>query len=205
MRACRILSSFRSEHETLRLRDLASRAELPPSSTLRLVRTLEKCGFLTQVTPGCYRGLVSRPPGRRYRIGFVVDSAGRPFRQEVSLGLQYAAAQNGVELVCLDHSPDRRLAIRDADSLVRMDVSLVIDFQTGYDLAGAVAEKYLRAGIPMIAVDTPHPGATFVGVNNYVAGMDGGKWLGMWLRRCWRGKVDLCCLFSNWSERLAEE
>src|SRR5690606_5312637 len=41
VRACRILSAFRTEDETLRLQDLADRAELPPSTTLRLVRTLE--------------------------------------------------------------------------------------------------------------------------------------------------------------------
>ncbi|MEZ5357080.1 MAG: substrate-binding domain-containing protein, partial [Bryobacteraceae bacterium] len=189
VRACRILSAFRSEEEALRLQDLADRAALTPSTTLRLVRTLEQCGFLTRVADGRYRSVVKRS-GTRYRVGYAVDSAGKLFRQEVTVGLQYAAARREIELLCLDHPPDRRLALRDADSLIGMGVNLVIDFQTGYDLAGLVAQKYLQAGIPMIAIDTPHPGATFFGVNNYVAGRDGGRWLGEWVRRHWRGRID---------------
>ena len=197
VRACKVLSAFRTEDETLRLQDLADRAELPPSTTLRLVRTLEHCGFLTRMAPQRYRSLIRRPETSRYRVGYVVDSLGRRFRQEVTIGLEQAAAERNVELICLDHRGDRRVAVRDAESLIRAGVDLVIDFQTGYDLAALVAEKYLEAGIPMIAIDTPHPGATFFGVNNYIAGRDGGRWLGEWVRRRWRGRVDRVVLCSG--------
>jgi ribose transport system substrate-binding protein len=190
VRACRLLSAFGKRHSALRLQDLADFAELAPSTALRLLRTLEKCGFVRREPSGRYRSNIALAAASKYRIGYVVDSEGRRFRQEVSLGLAQAADEHNVELLSLDHRGDRRRAVRDAEWLIRAGAQLVIDFQTGYDVAHLVAEKYLEAGIPMIAVDTPHPGATFVGVNNYVAGRDGGRWMGEWVKRGWGG-VDM--------------
>jgi len=42
----------------------------------------------------------------------------------------------------------------------------------------------------MIAIDIPHPGATFYGANNYEAGLIGGRYLGRWAKECWAGAVD---------------
>jgi ribose transport system substrate-binding protein len=42
----------------------------------------------------------------------------------------------------------------------------------------------------MIAVDIPHPGATFYGVDNYRVGLLAGNALGNWARQSWDGKVD---------------
>src|SRR5262249_41158877 len=73
--------------------------------------------------------------------------------------------------------------------LVREKVDLVIEFQTDEHVAPIVASKYREAGIPMIAVEIPHPGATYFGANNYEAGLIGGRHLGRWakLQRCGDG------------------
>jgi ribose transport system substrate-binding protein len=42
----------------------------------------------------------------------------------------------------------------------------------------------------MIAIDIPHPGATFYGANNYEAGLIGGKHLGRWAKERWQSEVD---------------
>jgi len=42
----------------------------------------------------------------------------------------------------------------------------------------------------MIAIDIPHPGATFYGANNYEAGLIGGRYLGRWAKERWNGNVD---------------
>jgi ribose transport system substrate-binding protein len=69
-------------------------------------------------------------------------------------------------------------------------VDLVIEFQTDESIAPAIASKYMQAGIPFIAIDIPHPGATYFGANNYEAGVIGGRHLGRWAMKNWNGEVD---------------
>ncbi|MBI1354817.1 MAG: substrate-binding domain-containing protein [Acidobacteria bacterium] len=196
VRACKILSAFRSEDDRPRLQELAERANLNRSTALRLLRTLESCGFVARTSAQRYRCLVHQPRKADCRIGYAVDSLGKSFRQEVSDGLEQAAAEHGVELIAFDDRGDKRSAVRVAEAVIRAKVDLVIDFQTGYEVGPVVAAKYLEAGIPCIAVDTPHPGATFFGVNNYVAGRDGGRWLAGWVRENWQGNLDAIVLVA---------
>ena len=69
-------------------------------------------------------------------------------------------------------------------------MDLVIEFQTFTDIAPLIASKYHDAGIPMIAVEIPHPGATYYGADNYRAGHIGGRYLGKWAKKHWGGRVD---------------
>src|SRR5262249_56825147 len=57
-----------------------------------------------------------------------------------------------------------------------------IEFQTDEHVAPIVASKYREAGIPLIAIEVPHPGATYFGANNYEAGLIGGRHLGRWAK-----------------------
>src|SRR5437763_1119136 len=84
----------------------------------------------------------------------------------------------------------REIAQRNADLLVREKVDLAIEFQTDETIAPIVAAKYRDAGIPMIAIDIPHPGATYYGANNYEAGLIGGRYLGRWAKEHWNSEVD---------------
>jgi ribose transport system substrate-binding protein len=104
--------------------------------------------------------------------------------------LQRAAATEGVELICVDNRYNPRIAQRNADVLVREKVDLVIEFQTDEQIAPIVAAKYREAGIPLIAIEIPHPGATYFGANNYEAGMIGGRYLGRWAKQHWHAAVD---------------
>ena len=67
---------------------------------------------------------------------------------------------------------------------------LAIEFQTDEEVAPIVAAKYREAGIPMIAIDIPHPGATYYGANNYEAGLIGGRYLGRWVKEHWHSEID---------------
>ena len=82
------------------------------------------------------------------------------------------------------------MALRNAQHLIKEKVDLVIEFQTDEAVAPAIASKYLEAGIPLIAIDIPHPGATYFGANNYQAGLLGGRYLGKYAHTCWNGQVD---------------
>jgi ribose transport system substrate-binding protein len=48
----------------------------------------------------------------------------------------------------------------------------------------------MEADIPLIAIDIPHPGATYFGANNYDAGLIAGRHLGRWAQRNWLGEAD---------------
>ena len=70
----------------------------------------------------------------------------------------------------MDNRYSPKIAQRNADVLVREKVDLVIEFQTDEHVAPIVAAKYREANIPLIAIEIPHPGATYFGANNYEAG-----------------------------------
>jgi ribose transport system substrate-binding protein len=80
--------------------------------------------------------------------------------------------------------------------LVREKVDLVIEFQTDEHVAPIVASKYREASIPMIAIEIPHPGATYYGANNYEAGLIGGRYLGRWTKQQWHGEADEIVLIA---------
>jgi ribose transport system substrate-binding protein len=42
----------------------------------------------------------------------------------------------------------------------------------------------------MIAIDIPHPGATYFGANNYEAGLLAGRHLARWAKQQWSGQAD---------------
>ena len=62
--------------------------------------------------------------------------------------------------------------------------------QAAESVAPAIAGKFMDAGIPMTAIDIPHPGATYFGANNYGAGLIGGRHLGRWANKNWANTLD---------------
>ena len=61
----------------------------------------------------------------------------------------------------------------------------MLEFQTYERVARVVASKFLDANIPVIAIEVPHPGATYFGANNYRAGIIAGRALGRWTSQNW--------------------
>src|SRR6266568_7014664 len=185
-----LLSAFRSSGEALPLREIAARSGLPKSMTFRLLYTLERCGMVEKVGENLYRSSLRPFKQKLYRIGYAAQGTDYQFSKEVSAGLQRAAAAEGVELISVDNRYNPKIAQRNADVLVRERVDLVIEFQTDEQIAPMVAAKYSEANIPLIAIEIPHPGATYFGANNYEAGLIGGRYLGRWARQRWHGEVD---------------
>jgi ribose transport system substrate-binding protein len=188
--ASRVLSAFRTSGEALPLREIAARSGLPKSMAFRLLYTLERCGMIDKVGENLYRSSLRPFKQKLYRIGYAAQGTDYQFSKEVSAGLQRAAAAEGVELICVDNRYNPKIAQRNADVLVRERVDLVIEFQTDEQIAPIVAAKYREANIPLIAIEIPHPGATYFGANNYEAGLIGGRYLGRWARQRWQTDID---------------
>ncbi len=161
-----VLSAFRASGEALPLREISARSGLPKSMAFRLLYTLERCGLLEKVGENLYRSSLRPFKQKLYRIGYAAQGTDYQFSKEVSAGLQRAAAAEGVELICVDNRYNPKIAQRNADVLVRENVDLVIEFQTDEQIAPIVAAKYRDANIPLIAIEIPHPGATYFGANN---------------------------------------
>jgi ribose transport system substrate-binding protein len=178
-----LLSAFRSSGEALPLREISARSGLPKSMTFRLLYTLERCGMIEKAGENLYRSHLRPFKQRPYRLGYAAQGTDYQFSKEVSAGLQRAAAAQGIELICVDNRYNAKIAQRNADVLVREKVDLVIEFQTDEHVAPIVAAKYRAADIPLIALEIPHPGATYFGANNYEAGLIGGRHLGRWARQ----------------------
>jgi ribose transport system substrate-binding protein len=185
-----VLATFRSSGEALPLREISARSGLPKSMAFRLLYTLERCGLVEKVGENLYRSYLRPFRQRLYRLGYAAQGTDYQFSKEISTGLQRAAQREGVELISVDNRYNAKIAQRNADVLVREKVDLVIEFQTDEKVAPIVAAKYREANIPLIAIEIPHPGATYYGANNYEAGLIGGRYLGRWARQHWQGAVD---------------
>src|SRR6266496_2846341 len=196
MHSAQLLSAFRSSGEALPLREISARSGLPKSMTFRLLYTLERCGMIEKAGENLYRSHLRPFKQRPFRLGYAAQGTDYQFSKEVSTGLQRAAAAEGVELICVDNRYNPKIAQRNADVLVREHVDLVIEFQTDEQIAPMVAAKYRDANIPLIAIEIPHPGATYFGANNYEAGLIGGRYLGRWARQQWHAEVDEIVLIT---------
>jgi ribose transport system substrate-binding protein len=188
--ASRVMEAFQSAGDVLRLRDVVARTGFNKGMCFRLLYTLHQCGFLDKVGENHYR-ITSEVRRRRvYRIGYAAQGQDTSFDREVRIGLVRAAEREHVELITVDNRYQPKVALRSADYLIREQVDLVIEFQADETIAPAIASKYTEASIPFIAIDIPHPGATYFGANNYTAGLMGGHYLGRWAKKNWNGEAD---------------
>lgn len=190
VRACKLLKAFRHEGERLALRDLVERTGLSKTTAHRLAQSLLHGGLLERVNKNAYRCLFKPLAGHGFRLGFASQAADSEFSREVTASVQRAADREGVPLVTVDNRYSPARALRNADLLIRERVDLVLEFQTFEQVAPTISSKFIEANIPVIAIDIPHPGATYFGANNYQAGLIGGRALGRWAKANWGGQVE---------------
>ena len=195
LRACDVLKAFHFRGEELCLGDVTERTGLPKTTAFRLLRTLIHGGLLERASSGVYRNCLGPVSAKPYRIGFATQGC-TMFAQEVLRSIQLVSARENVHLITLDNRYSAKEALRNADLLVKERVDLVLEFQTYERVAPVVASKFLEANTPVIAIEVPHPGATYFGANNYKAGLIAGRALGRWTRERWHGKVEQLLLLE---------
>jgi ribose transport system substrate-binding protein len=200
LRACDLLRAFRYDGELLRLRDFVQRTGLSKTTTHRLLRTLEKGGLMQRAGADQYRSMIRTSERQKVRIGFAAQTTTSTFSLEVSESVERAAAAHGVELIEFNNRYSAKTALKNAELLIRERVNAVIEFQTYENVAPVIAARFVEAGIPVIAVEIPHPGAVYFGANNYQAGLLAGRALGKWAKERWNGVVDEVLLLE---ERIA--
>lgn len=128
---------------------------------------------------------------KNHRIGFANLSEKLLFSIDVRRGLERAAkASDHLDIVYVDNNLDGETAVNLADELIAQGVELVIEYQIDELAGNVIMNKFKQYGIPVIAVDIPMVGATYFGVDNFVAGEMAGVALGHWIQSRWGGNVD---------------
>ena len=186
-KALDVLELLEQSSTPVALEDVYQKTQISKTSVYRILKTLVHRGYVAQAQNGLYR-LVSRP--RRLRFGFAAQSAEMPFSVAVAHSVVAAAAASGVELLILDNRYDPDVAIQNAEEFVAKRVDLVLEFQVEERVAPRVAHIFKKADIPLVAIDVPHPNATYFGVDNFEVGFEAGSMLAQYALRKWKGKVD---------------
>jgi len=186
-KALDILELLEGEKRPITLEAIYQRSHISKTSVYRILKTFVHRGYVAQSPDGSYR-LVSRP--KKMRFGFAGQSAEMPFSEAVTSSLRAAAAASGVELIVRDNRYDADTAVKNAKEFVAEGVDIVIEFQIEEHVAPYLAHIIARAGIPLIAIDIPHPHASYFGVDNFQVGFEAGELLAHHAISKWKKKVD---------------
>jgi len=182
-----VIELLEQANSPVSLEDVYRQTRISKTSVYRILKTLVHRGYVAQGQNGQYR-LVSRP--RRLRFGFAAQSAEMPFSIAVAESIESAAAAAGVEILTLDNRQDPDVAIQNAHEFVRERVDLVLEFQVEEQVAPHVAHILKRADIPLVAIDVPHPNATYFGVDNFEVGYEAGALLAQFACSKWDARPD---------------
>ncbi len=186
-KALDVLELLEAENQSLTLEAIHRKTRISKTTVYRVLKTYVHRGYLSQLPDGSYRQ-VSRP--KKMRFGFGGQSADMPFSVDVTKSLREAASAAGIDLLVLDNCYDAATAVRNAEEFVRSRVDLVIEFQVEHEVAPMIGDKIAAANIPLIAIDIPHPNATYFGVDNYRVGHEAGTILGEYALDFWKSEVD---------------
>lgn len=186
-KALDILELLQAENQPMTLEAIHRQTKISKTTVYRVLKTFVHRGYLSQSPDGLYRQ-VTRP--KKLRFGFGEMSGEMPFSNEVSESLKSAAASVGVDLLVLDNCYDAATALRNADEFLKNRVDLVIEFQVEQEVAPVIADRINSGKIPLIAVDIPHPHATYFGVDNYRVGFEAGELLAAHATKFWDRKIN---------------
>jgi ribose transport system substrate-binding protein len=197
LRACDVLKAFRYDAEHLRLRDLVSRTGLSKTTVFRVLHSLQAGGLVERISPDTYRSTIKPIPRRGVKLGYAAQGRQFPFSREVTQSIEAAANQEGIDLVSVNNQFSPRIALKNANELIKAGVHIAIEHQTFEEVAPAIAAKFKEANIPLIAVGFPHPGAIYYGASNYQAGLIAGHALARWAKHHWQEEFDELILVAR--------
>ncbi|HMH76089.1 MAG TPA: substrate-binding domain-containing protein, partial [Candidatus Udaeobacter sp.] len=119
---------------------------------------------------------------------------GREIRESFTL----AARAHPVEMVFYDNQRDEARAVAKAEAAIARKVDLYIQYHRGAANT-VVAEKLKAAGIPLLALNYPIPGAPIYTADNVAAGRIAGEALAQFASRSWRGQPMAAAVIGNLS------
>jgi ribose transport system substrate-binding protein len=189
-----VLESFTDNAEQLSITEIAKRGGLSYTSAFRLLYTLEKRGYVMRL-PGKKRYLLA-PSRKRFRIGYA--ALGKiAFANEVTRSMHSAARRLGLALHYVDNEDSPAKAIANADELLTEGIDILIEFQRHDNVNHLIATKCHNAGVPVIAINFPLPGAYYFGADGYKTGWLAGVFLRQYVQKEWRDGPATCLILPT--------
>jgi ribose transport system substrate-binding protein len=142
---------------------------------------------------------------RRFRIAFAnlneepnVHIEGLGFTgADVRRSFELAARTLPVEMIYYDNGGDAERALANAADAIARKVDLYIAYCADEDANAEIARKMQSAGIPVLAVNDPVPGAPLYAADNVAAGRIAGGTLGEFARENWSDQVVLAVIAGD--------
>ena len=161
-----------------------------PCELFEVYRTAAKAG-----KP--YPGL----PGKGKKLGFANIYGTQPFCISVEKSLIEHAKRAGFSednIIIMDNQYKADIALKNADIMLSKRPDVFIEFQADENVNHIVSRKFKAAGIPVIAIDVPVPGAPFMGVDNWGMSRMGGQEMARLIKTSWGGwdAVDMVLLLQ---------
>jgi ribose transport system substrate-binding protein len=144
-----------------------------------------------------------RPAGahaqQRYTVAFanITDEPGVTVEgtgftgRDVRESFLLAARRFPVDLVFYDNHRSNAQALVNAEDAIKKKVDLYILYHHDAPTCAAIGERLKAAGIPVLAVNAPVPGAPLYTLDNLAAGRIAGEALGEFAARNWRTQAKL--------------
>jgi ABC-type sugar transport system substrate-binding protein len=190
-KALDVLELFRRSGTPLSLGTVSESLHLPKSTVFRLMYTLEKKGCLQRIPDTYFYAMKARP-----QIGMATASPWITFAAEITRGLRAAASRCGADLLIATNEIDGVRTLSNVDELLAAKVDALIEINQDARFGEAISQRCRKAGIPLIGVAFPLPGAINFGVDVLRAGLDGGRALAGEVRARWQGEIDLVLLLN---------
>ncbi len=194
-KALDLLEAIEAAGSPCGVQELTRATGVQRTAVYRLLSTLESRGYILRLADKRYTVSARR---KRFTFGFVAPLSGNSFREDLYRGLRDAAEQARVDLQALDNAEgDSEAALQNAQTMIDRHVDVAIMFQPVGSVGLVVADRFSAAGIPLIAVEAPVPGAFYFGANNYQAGRLAGAALGRFAVDRWAGAYDRVVLVES--------
>ena len=141
-------------------------------------------------------------PGQGKRLGFASIYGTQPFCIAVEQNIIRQARLAGFhenDLILLDNQYDPTVALKNAEIMLSKQPDIFIEYQADIKVNNMIATQLAEANIPIIAVDTPLPGAPFMGCNDWQAAILGGEHMAHLIEERWGSldSVDNVILLQN--------
>ncbi len=141
-------------------------------------------------------------PGQDRKLGFAGIYGTQPFCIAVEQNIIRQARLAGFDengLILLDNQYNPAVGLKNAEIMLSKQPDIFIEYQADIKVNSMIAAQFAEANIPIIAVDTPVPGAPFMGCNGWQAAMVGGEYMARLIESRWAGwaAIDHVILLQN--------
>jgi ribose transport system substrate-binding protein len=147
----------------------------------------------------------TRAETRRFRIalanldetpGITLEGLGFTGR-DLRRGFELASRTLPVDMLYFDNAGDPARAVANADAAIAARVDLLIEYNADADANAEIGRRLADAGIPVLALVDPLPGAPLYGPDNRAAGRIAGLALGTFARETWSNEQVLGVLIGD--------